>query len=74
MSILSRRDKLANVNIVYTSHSNCFALKIIYFTEDGVDCSYMMKFSNVFNLKVGVGYFYSPAYLETPAKYMKITF
>lgn len=40
-SIQRRKDKLANVNIVYTSHSKCAALKIIYFMEDRVDCSYM---------------------------------
>lgn len=37
-----------------------------------MDCFYMKKFSNVFTLKVDVGYFYSSAYLETPAKYMQI--
>lgn len=69
-----KEEKLANVNIVYTSHSNCVALKIIYFIKDRVDCSYMKKFSNVFTLKVGVGYFNSPAHLETPVKYMQISF
>lgn len=59
---------------VYTSHRNCVALKIIYFMEDRVDCSYMEQFSNVFTIKIGLGYFCSPAYLETSAKYKQITF
>lgn len=67
------KDKLANVNIVYTSQNNCVTLKIIYFMENKVDCYYMKQFTNVFTLIVGVGYFCSPAYLEIPAKYMQIT-
>lgn len=38
------------------------------------DFSYTKYFSNLFTLKEGAGHFYSPAYLETPAKYMQVTF